>query len=168
MDFDIDIWIKIAAYTGAGIAMGFGAIGAAIGEGYTAAQANSAISTNVKNSGSIAKNMLVGQAVAESASIFALVVAILLLFVNVPKPSLLKAASLLAAGISMGFGAMGAGIGSGIPGGYCFLWDKEKISCHDIYRNHRAAPANSLRRRIQVQQMRVLSGGLPDLQHHQK
>ena len=121
MDFDINIWVKIAAYTGGGIAMGFGAIGAAIGEGYTAAQANSAISTNVKHSGSIAKNMLVGQAVAESASIFALVVAILLLFVNVPKPSLLKAASLLAAGISMGFGAIGAGIGSGIPGGNCCL-----------------------------------------------
>ena len=121
MDFDLDIWVKIAAYIGGGIAMGFGAIGAAIGEGYTAAQANSAISTNVKHSGSIAKNMLVGQAVAESASIFALVVAILLLFVNVPKPSLLKAASLLAAGISMGFGAVGAGIGSGIPGGNCCL-----------------------------------------------
>jgi ATP synthase F0 subunit c len=117
MDFEIDIWVKIAAYTGGGIAIGFGAIGAAIGEGYTAAQANSAISTNVKHSGSIVKNMLVGQAVAESASIFALVVAILLLFVKVPNPSLLKAASLLAAGISMGFGAIGAGIGSGIPGG---------------------------------------------------
>jgi ATP synthase F0 subunit c len=117
MDFEVETWVKLAAYTGGGIAMGFGAIGAAIGEGYTAAQANLALSTNVKNSGSIVKNMLVGQAVAESASIFALVVAILLLFLDVPVPSLLKAASLLAAGISMGFGAIGAGIGSGIPGG---------------------------------------------------
>lgn len=117
MVYDVETWVKLAAYTGGGIAMGFGAIGAAIGEGYTAAQANLALSTNVKNSGSIVKNMLVGQAVAESASIFALVVAILLLFLDVPVPSLLKAASLLAAGISMGFGAIGAGIGSGIPGG---------------------------------------------------
>jgi ATP synthase F0 subunit c len=126
MDFDIDTWVKIAAYTGGGIAMGFGAIGAAIGEGYAAAQANSAISTNVKHSGSIAKNMLVGQAVAESASIFAMVIAILLLFVNVPNPSLSKAAALLAAGISMGFGAIGSGIGSGIPGGGCCLGIAQK------------------------------------------
>ncbi len=82
MDFNVDIWVKIAAYIGGGIAMGFGAIGAAIGVGYTAAQANSAISENVECSSTIFKNMLVGQAVAESASIFALVVAILLLFVK--------------------------------------------------------------------------------------
>ena len=97
--------------------MGLGAIGAAIGEGYTAAQANEAVSRDPKNSGEIFKNMLVGQAVAESASIFALVIAILLLFLDVPVPTLLKAAALFGAGISMGFGAIGSGIGSGYPGG---------------------------------------------------
>jgi ATP synthase F0 subunit c len=97
--------------------MGLGAIGAAIGEGYTAAQANVAVSRDPKNSGEIFKNMLVGQAVAESASIFALVIAILLLFLDVPVPTLLKAAALFGAGISMGFGAIGSGIGSGYPGG---------------------------------------------------
>jgi ATP synthase F0 subunit c len=59
----------------------------------------------------------VGQAVAESASIFALVIAILLLFLDVSVPTLLKAAALFGAGISMGFGAIGSGIGSGYPGG---------------------------------------------------
>ncbi len=97
--------------------MGLGAIGAAIGEGYTAAEANVAISRDPENSGEIFKNMLVGQAVAESASIFALVIAILLLFLDVPVPTLLKAAALFGAGISMGFGAIGSGIGSGYPGG---------------------------------------------------
>ena len=97
--------------------MGLGAIGAAIGEGYTAAQANVAVSRDPKNSSEIFKNMLVGQAVAESASIFALVIAILLLFLDVPVPTLLKAAALFGAGISMGFGAIGSGIGSGYPGG---------------------------------------------------
>ena len=62
--------------------MGLGAIGAAIGEGYTAAQANLAVSRNPDASGELFKNMLVGQAVAESASIFALVIAILLLFLD--------------------------------------------------------------------------------------
>ena len=64
----------LAAYLGAGIAIGLGAIGAAIGEGYTASQANAAVSRNPKLSGDIFKTMLVGQAIAESASIFALVV----------------------------------------------------------------------------------------------
>ena len=101
--------------------MGLGAIGAAVGEGYTAAQANLAVSRNPKISGDIFKNMLVGQAVAESASIFALVVAILLLFLDVPSSTQLKAAALFGAGLSMGFGAIGSGIGSGFPGGQCCM-----------------------------------------------
>ena len=117
MALNIETIVSLAAYVGGGLAMGLGAIGAAIGEGYTAAQANVAVSRDPKNSGEIFKNMLVGQAVAESASIFALVIAILLLFLDVSAPSLLKAAALFGAGISMGFGAIGSGIGSGYPGG---------------------------------------------------
>jgi F-type H+-transporting ATPase subunit c len=117
MDFEVQTAIKIAAYTGGGIAMGFGAVGAAIGEGYTAARANLAISRNPAISGDIFKNMLVGQAIAESSSIFALVIAILLLFVDVPNPTHLKAAAFFGAALCMGFGAIGSGIGSGYPGG---------------------------------------------------
>jgi F-type H+-transporting ATPase subunit c len=117
MGFEVETAVKIAAYAGGGIAMGFGAVGAAIGEGYTAARANLAVSRNPEISGDIFKNMLVGQAIAESASIFALVIAILLLFVNTGIPSILKAAAFLGAGLSMGFGAIGSGIGSGYPGG---------------------------------------------------
>jgi F-type H+-transporting ATPase subunit c len=117
MGIEVETAVKIAAYTGGGIAMGLGAVGAAIGEGYTAARANLAVSRNPEISGDIFKNMLVGQAVAESASIFALVIAILLLFMNTGTPSMLKAAAFLGAGFSMGFGAIGSGIGSGYPGG---------------------------------------------------
>ncbi|MGB7921461.1 MAG: ATP synthase F0 subunit C, partial [Desulfobacterales bacterium] len=46
MQLDVQTIIKLSAYAGGGIAMGFGAIGAAIGEGYTAAQANLAVSRN--------------------------------------------------------------------------------------------------------------------------
>jgi ATP synthase F0 subunit c len=99
------------------VSIGLGAVGAAIGEGYTAAEANIAVSRNPKLSGDLFKNMLVGQAVAESASIFALVVAILLLFVGAPVGGKIKAAALLGAGVSMGFGAIGSGLGSGFPGG---------------------------------------------------
>jgi ATP synthase F0 subunit c len=121
MGIEVVTAVKIAAYTGGGIAMGLGAVGAAIGEGYTAARANLAVSRNPEISGDIFKNMLVGQAIAESASIFALVIAILLLFMNTGTPSMLKAAAFLGAGLSMGFGAIGSGIGSGYPGGEaCF------------------------------------------------
>ena len=121
MEVDVQTVVNIAAYTGGGIAMGLGAIGAAIGEGNTAASANIAISRNPELSGDIFKNMLVGQAVAESASIFALVIAILLLFLDVSVPNFLKASALFGAGLSMGFGAIGSGIGSGYPAGQACL-----------------------------------------------
>jgi F-type H+-transporting ATPase subunit c len=108
---------NLAANVGAGLCIGFGAVGAAIGEGFTAAEANIAVSRNPRISGDLFKNMLVGQAVAESASIFALVIAILLLFVDSPGGGTIKAAALLGAGLSMGFGAIGSGLGSGFPGG---------------------------------------------------
>ncbi len=121
MDFDIPTTIKIASYTGAGFCIGLGAIGAALGEGYTAGFANQGLSQKPEQSGDIMKNMLVGQAVAESAAIFALVVAILLIFMDMPSDNMLTAAALLGAGLSMGFGAIGSGIGSGFPGGQACL-----------------------------------------------
>jgi F-type H+-transporting ATPase subunit c len=117
MELEIQSLVRLMALLGGGIAIGFGAVGAALGEGYAAANADLAISENPENSGDIIKTMLVGQALAESAAIFALVIAVLLLFLNVPVPSLLKAASLVGAGACMGLGAMGSGIGSGMPAG---------------------------------------------------
>ena len=121
MEFDIPTTVKIASYTGAGLCIGLGAIGAALGEGYTAGMANQGLSQKPEQSGDIMKNMLVGQAVAESAAIFALVIAILLIFMDMSAPNMLTAAALLGAGLSMGFGAIGSGIGSGFPGGQACL-----------------------------------------------
>ena len=117
MEQDIQTWVKLSAFAGAGIAMGCGAIGAAIGEGYTAAQANFAISRNPSISGDVFKSMLVGQAIAESASIFALVVAMILLFSNFSAESYVTIAVVFSAGICMGLGAIGSGVGSGYPAG---------------------------------------------------
>ena len=121
MNPEIQSIVELSAYIGGGIAMGLGAIGAAIGEGYTASEANVAIARNTEISGDIFKNMLVGQAVAESASIFALVIAMLLLFLDIEMANMLRAAALLGAGLCMGLGAIGAGIGSGFPGGQTCL-----------------------------------------------
>lgn len=73
--------IKAAAFLGAGIAMGVGAIGPAIGEGFTSGKTCEAIGKNPKEAGLLTRTMLVGQAVTESTGIYSLVVALLLLFV---------------------------------------------------------------------------------------
>ena len=73
--------IKAAAFLGAGIAMGIGAIGPAIGEGFTAGKTCEAIGKNPREAGLLTRTMLVGQAVTESTGIYSLVVALLLLFV---------------------------------------------------------------------------------------
>ena len=118
---DISTVIKLSSYVGAGLCIGLGAIGAALGEGFTAGLANQALSRKPEQSGDILKNMLVGQAIAETAAIFALVIAILLIFLDVPVGNMLKAAALVGAGVCMGFGAIGSGIGSGFPGGEACL-----------------------------------------------
>jgi ATP synthase F0 subunit c len=117
MGLDVQTWVKVSALAGGGIAMGFGAIGAAIGEGHTAAQANAAISRSPETTGDIFKSMLVGQAIAESASIFALVIAMILLFTEFSATSYVTVAVVMAAGLSMGLGAIGSGVGSGFPAG---------------------------------------------------
>ncbi|MGD9082002.1 MAG: ATP synthase F0 subunit C [Desulfobacterales bacterium] len=73
--------IRAAAFIGAGIAMGFGAIGPGVGEGLVAARACEAIGKNPNEAGLLTRTMLVGQAVAESTGIYSLVIALLLLFV---------------------------------------------------------------------------------------
>jgi F-type H+-transporting ATPase subunit c len=73
--------IKAAAFVGAGIAMGFGAIGPGIGEGFAAGKACEAIGRKPEEAGLLTRTMLVGQAVSESTGIYSLVVALLLLFV---------------------------------------------------------------------------------------
>jgi F-type H+-transporting ATPase subunit c len=73
--------IRAASLLGAGIAMGFGAIGPGIGEGYAGGKACEAIGKNPNEAGLLTRTMLVGQAVAESTGIYSLVVALLLIFV---------------------------------------------------------------------------------------
>ena len=73
--------VKAAAYIGAGLAMGFGAIGPGVGEGMAAAKACEAIGKKPEAAGLLTRTMLVGQAVSESTGIYSLVIALLLLFV---------------------------------------------------------------------------------------
>jgi F-type H+-transporting ATPase subunit c len=73
--------IRAAALLGAGICMGFGAIGPGIGEGFAAGKACEGISNSPDIAGLITRTMLIGQAVSESTGIYSLVIALLMIFV---------------------------------------------------------------------------------------
>lgn len=75
-----DAMIRAAAFVGAGIAMGFGAIGPGIGEGYAAGKACEGIARRPDQAGLLTRTMLIGQAVSESTGIYSLVVALILVF----------------------------------------------------------------------------------------
>ena len=75
--------VRAMALLGAGICMGFGAIGPGIGEGFAAGKACEGISKNPEKADLITRTMLIGQAVSESTGIYSLVIALLLLFVVV-------------------------------------------------------------------------------------
>lgn len=73
--------VRAASLLGAGICMGFGAIGPGIGEGFAAGKACEGIAHAPEHAGLLTRTMLVGQAVSESTGIYSLVVALLLIFV---------------------------------------------------------------------------------------
>ena len=73
--------IRAAALLGAGIAMGFGAIGPGIGEGYAAGRACEGISKKPEEAGLLTRTMLIGQAVSETTGIYSLVIALIMIFV---------------------------------------------------------------------------------------
>ncbi|MEK9658025.1 MAG: ATP synthase F0 subunit C [bacterium] len=98
-----------------GLAMGMGAIGSAIGEGMIAMKAVESLGRQPAAASKLVRIMIIAQAVTESAAIFSLVVALLLIF-QAPVVLLIKAVALLAAGIAIGFGTIGSGVGAGLPG----------------------------------------------------
>ncbi len=66
---------------GAAIAIGLGAIGPAVGIGMLAAKAMEALGRNPEAADSIRQNMILAIAFAEAIAIYALVVAVIILFV---------------------------------------------------------------------------------------
>ncbi|HKM29352.1 MAG TPA: ATP synthase F0 subunit C [Bacilli bacterium] len=75
-----EFFVKGMACLGAGIAMIAG-FGPGIGEGYAAGKALEAASRQPEMIGKLRTLMLVGQAVSETTGIYALIIAILLIFV---------------------------------------------------------------------------------------
>ncbi len=73
--------IMAASALGAGIAMVAG-IGAGIGQGYAAGKGAEAVGRQPEAQGEILRTMLLGIATAETTGIYALVIALILLFAN--------------------------------------------------------------------------------------
>ena len=105
-----------AKYLAGGIAMGFGAIGAGVGEGYNAGEAVDSLSRQPAVGSELVRTMLVGQAIAETSGIFALVIAFVLIFSSASTVCMEIMAAQVGAGLAMGMGALGAGIGAGVAG----------------------------------------------------
>jgi F-type H+-transporting ATPase subunit c len=74
---DVDVALKL----GAAIAIGFGTIGPGIGIGLIGGRAMEAMGRNPEASGTVQTNMILAIAFAESMGIFALVIALLILFI---------------------------------------------------------------------------------------
>ena len=74
--------ISAACALGAGLCMGIGAIGPAIGEGNAVGKALEGMARQPEATGTFRTNMILGCAITESTGIYSLVVALLLLFVK--------------------------------------------------------------------------------------
>ncbi|NIA20699.1 MAG: ATP synthase F0 subunit C [Anaerolineaceae bacterium] len=105
-------------YLAAGLAMGLAAIGPGVGEGYAAGRAVVGIARQPGQAGSLLKNMLIGQAIAETSGILGLVIAIILVARgqgNVTDWGV--GAALIGSGLAVGMSAIGPGIGAGLAAG---------------------------------------------------
>ena len=71
--------VKVMA---AALCMGFGAVGAAIGESWIASKAMDGMARNPEVSDKLFTNMIVAMAITESNSIYALVISLIILFVS--------------------------------------------------------------------------------------
>jgi F-type H+-transporting ATPase subunit c len=74
-------WVKVSAFIAAGICMGFGGIGPSLGQGFIAGKACENIGKKPEASGMILRTMVLGMAITETATIFALLTSLILLFV---------------------------------------------------------------------------------------
>ena len=72
--------IKAARLIGAGLCMGIGAIGPAIGEGNAVGKALEGMARNPETSGNLRTNMILGCAITETTGIYSLVIALLIMF----------------------------------------------------------------------------------------
>ena len=72
--------IKAACAIGAGLCMGIGAIGPAVGEGNAVGKALEGMARQPEAAGTLRTNMIIGCAITETTGIYCLLIAFLILF----------------------------------------------------------------------------------------
>ncbi len=77
---DMTLYVKAAAYLGAALVVGLGTIGPALGQGMVASRACENIGKYPESSDKIRTVMLLGLTFIETSSIYALLIALILLF----------------------------------------------------------------------------------------
>lgn len=97
----------------AGLCIGLGSIGPAIGLARFAKTACRGIGINRESYNKLFSFMLVSEAIIETPIIFSLVISLLILMTPLPAAALTKSIALLAAGLCTGLGTLGPGISSG-------------------------------------------------------
>ena len=80
MDFFNAYFLKACCAIGAGLCMGIGAIGPAIGEGNAVGKALEGMARQPEAAGNLRTNMIVGCAITETTGIYSLLISILILF----------------------------------------------------------------------------------------
>ena len=73
-------FLKAMCALGAGLCMGIGAIGPAIGEGNAVGKALEGMARQPESAGTLRSTMIMGCAIAETTGIYSLVIALLILF----------------------------------------------------------------------------------------
>ena len=114
---DTNFWYVATGLVSTGLAMGLGAIGGGIGMGMTGAKATEGVARNPSALGDVQFVHLLGSAVAGNPTVFALVAALLIRFSTDYStfPGIAKVMGVMGAGLSIGFGVIGSGIGCGMP-----------------------------------------------------
>lgn len=77
-----NIFFYAMAALGCGVGIGLGAIGAGVGQGIATSKACEGIARNPGTTGKITTTLIIGLAMMESLTIYALVVVLVILFVN--------------------------------------------------------------------------------------
>ena len=75
--------VAAARALGAGLCMGLGAIGPAIGEGTAVGKALEGMARNPETAGKLRTNMILGCAITETTGIYSLVISLLLMFMDI-------------------------------------------------------------------------------------
>jgi len=112
------------SFLAAGLAMGLGSMGSSLGSGYTAAEACGGVGRYPSNTPGVTSNMIIGQALTQTSSIFSLIIALLLLYLIPDKAEdqsmvyqISMSCAYIAAALSIALGSMGVATGVGFVTG---------------------------------------------------